>query len=739
MLVRATGSRSQAKFCRFSFKQLAAVIAGGVLSCVPLACGSHSDHSTPTVTLTANPTSIIEGASTTLTWSSTNATACTASGSWSGSQSTSGTATETPTAAGTATYNLSCSGSGGNGNASAAVTVGTPAAPTVTIAVAPTTITVGGSSTLTWSSTNATACTASGAWSGTQATSGTATETPAAAGTDTYTLTCTGAGGSANGSATLTVNAAAVAPTALITVNPTTITLGGTATLTWSSTNATACTASGAWSGAEATSGTQSVTPTAVGTDSYEITCTGSGGSASSTATLTVNTPAPVVTIGISPTTIAVGSSATLTWSATNATSCTASGAWSGSEATSGTATETPTQAGTDTYTLACTGSGGTDTKSATLTVNAPASQAFVYTINSPLNTNLEGNISAYSESAADGTLTLLPGSPYNTGLVTPYAVAVDQPLNLLFAIGGTGSGQPTGEIVEYAINPTTGALTSMTTTTPPDDPTSLVIGPSGNFLYVTSHGSSAVMAYSIAANGTLTAVSGSPFAVPATNCGAFCENTADQIVYDSQEGTLYVDMDYSWYVATFTVNSTTGVLTWVNNGTGVQCGPSSVSLDTTGKFVYVTDACSANVNGFTATTSDTSEPLTPIAGSPFAAGGTPNGSVAEPTGKYFYVLNSGDNTVSGYTVNSTSGALTQLGSSPFAITDGTTSPNQIIVDPSGLYLYVSSADYNGSEGGLTQFSINLTTGNLTQVSSTPILPGTNANSPAGVAVYKKP
>ena len=31
--------------------------------------------------------------------------------------------------------------------------------------------------------------------------------------------------------------------------SPATITLGGSATLTWSSTNATACTASGAWSG----------------------------------------------------------------------------------------------------------------------------------------------------------------------------------------------------------------------------------------------------------------------------------------------------------------------------------------------------------------------------------------------------------------------------------------------------------------------------------------------------------
>jgi hypothetical protein len=69
--------------------------------------------------------------------------------------------------------------------------------------------------------------------------------------------------------------------------------------------------------------------------------------------------PAPTVTIGVNPSSIAVGGSATLTWSSANATSCTASGAWSGTQATSGSQTVSPGVAGTDTYTLTCTGSGG--------------------------------------------------------------------------------------------------------------------------------------------------------------------------------------------------------------------------------------------------------------------------------------------------------------------------------------------------------------------------------------------
>jgi hypothetical protein len=94
--------------------------------------------------------------------------------------------------------------------------------------------------------------------------------------------------------------------------------------------------------------------------------------STSTAASVTVNAlPAPTVTIAVAPTSITVGQSATLTWSSTNATSCTASGAWSGSEATSGTMSVSPTTTATDSYVLACTGTGGTASATAALTVAA--------------------------------------------------------------------------------------------------------------------------------------------------------------------------------------------------------------------------------------------------------------------------------------------------------------------------------------------------------------------------------
>ncbi len=75
---------------------------------------------------------------------------------------------------------------------------------------------------------------------------------------------------------------------------------------------------------------------------------------------------APVVTLVANPTTVNSGGTTTLTWSSTNATSCTASGAWSGSRATSG-SEESNAIAATSTFTLACTGPGGTTQRSATV------------------------------------------------------------------------------------------------------------------------------------------------------------------------------------------------------------------------------------------------------------------------------------------------------------------------------------------------------------------------------------
>jgi hypothetical protein len=79
-------------------------------------------------------------------------------------------------------------------------------------------------------------------------------------------------------------------------------------------------------------------------------------------------TPPPTLAFSASPTNVNSGSSSTLTWSSTNASSCSASGSWSGNEPTNG-ITSTGALSNNSTYTLACTGPGGNITQSASVVV----------------------------------------------------------------------------------------------------------------------------------------------------------------------------------------------------------------------------------------------------------------------------------------------------------------------------------------------------------------------------------
>lgn len=172
------------------------------------------------------------------------------------------------------------------------------------------------------------------------------------------------------------------APTVSLSANPVSITSGASSTLTWSSTNATSCAASGAWSGSKSTSGSQS-TGTLTANSTFSLSCSGAGGSTSKSVSVTVNAPSPAPTVSLSanPTSVTSGDAAMLTWSSTNATSCIASGDWSGSKPTSGSASTGGLTAATSTFTLSCTGPGGTTSQLATVTASTAGS---IYGLNFP-------------------------------------------------------------------------------------------------------------------------------------------------------------------------------------------------------------------------------------------------------------------------------------------------------------------------------------------------------------------
>lgn len=163
------------------------------------------------------------------------------------------------------------------------------------------------------------------------------------------------------------------APSNRLEIAPSSIARGQSATLTWSSQNATDCEIQPGI-GAVKPQGSMMVAP--ADTTSYTLTCDGAGGSAKSAADLSVTAPAPLApsdSLTVAPDSITRGQSATLTWSSQNATDCEIQPGI-GAVQPQGSMTITPSDAAT--YTLTCSGAGGTAKSAANLSVIVPAPPA---------------------------------------------------------------------------------------------------------------------------------------------------------------------------------------------------------------------------------------------------------------------------------------------------------------------------------------------------------------------------
>jgi 6-phosphogluconolactonase len=84
----------------------------------------------------------------------------------------------------------------------------------------------------------------------------------------------------------------------------------------------------------------------------------------------------------------------------------------------------------------------------------------------------------------------------------------------------------------------------------------------------------------------------------------------------------------------------------------------------TKGLFGYVPNVADSTVSAYTI--NQTTGALTQVSGSPFTAGSEAYGVSVEPSDKFVYVVASGRNAVFGYTINAKTGALTPVSGSPF-------------------------------------------------------------------------
>ncbi len=88
-----------------------------------------------------------------------------------------------------------------------------------------------------------------------------------------------------------------------------------------------------------------------------------------------VNSP-PVVTLTASPSSVAINATTTLTWTAANATNCTGGGGSFAGPQTIGSGTVAVAVTASTTYTLTCTGPGGSATQSVVVTAIPPANKS---------------------------------------------------------------------------------------------------------------------------------------------------------------------------------------------------------------------------------------------------------------------------------------------------------------------------------------------------------------------------
>ena len=149
-------------------------------------------------------------------------------------------------------------------------------------------------------------------------------------------------------------------------------------------------------------------------------------------------------------------------------------------------------------------------------------------------------------------------------------------------------------------------------------------------------------------------------------------------------------------------------------------------------QFAYVASNGSDSVSGYTI--DPNTGALTAIAGSPFPAGSFPVSVAVDPSGKFAYVANNspfsgGNGNVSGYTIDPNTGALTAIADSPFPAGAG---PASVAVDPSGKFAYVTNAPFSSGTGNVSGYTIDPNTGALTAIAGSPFPAGAG---PVSVAV----
>jgi 6-phosphogluconolactonase (cycloisomerase 2 family) len=212
-----------------------------------------------------------------------------------------------------------------------------------------------------------------------------------------------------------------------------------------------------------------------------------------------------------------------------------------------------------------------------------------------------------------------------------------------------------------YAIDRTSGKLTPIAGSpfaVGCDEAISITLHPSGKFVYVNGSNGESVFAID-AASGALVAVAGS--AVPTTGPTSFA------IAADLPSKIAIAVSEAQANVSSFMIDGTTGALSEVSRSPLPVTSVNSVAVSPSGQFAYVANQDLNNVsNVFGFSIDSTTGGLTPLTAGPFMAATWPLSLVADPSGKFLYLLGSppaAPSTITTYAIDTGTGALTAVNS----------------------------------------------------------------------------
>ncbi len=365
------------------------------------------------------------------------------------------------------------------------------------------------------------------------------------------------------------------------------------------------------------------------------------------------------------------------------------------------------------------------------------AQTSFVYT-----NDNVGGanTVSGFSV-APSGSLTLLPGSPFSTGgrgnggsfFSTPRIVASSIGGFLYVANGASNN------VSVFSINPSSGSLTPVSgspfaTATTGGGDLALAVTPDNKFLFAGDSLTDEITVFSIAVNGALSIVTGSPYLVPGAAAGASIDGM--NVSPDGKFLALTLPGNEN-EIAMYSIGAE-GTLTMVSGSPFSPSGAAAgVEFSCSASMLFVSDF---NGNTDTQVEVDSVAPtgaLSPVSGSPFiftSQGINSNVGILSPNGLDYYVSNQYSGQITGLSVAS-NGGLTPLGSSPFATgfasgCPASGCPMGMAINQAGTLLFLAS----GSPSVAVLSVAN--GGALTPVTGSPFTSGLSTSNARSLAIW---